>query len=71
MTKVQQTANRNQKPAHRLVALLVKLAIGYAFASLAINSGSLWQYAIAILAGIGTVVDLVKLIGIVKRKYHG
>jgi hypothetical protein len=42
---------------------LVELALGYLFFSLAVNSGSLWQWALAFVLFIGFVQNLAKLIG--------
>ena len=50
------------KPGY-LVFGLVELGLAYLFASLAINSGSLWQWALALIFLVGTLQNLVKLIG--------
>lgn len=43
-----------------LVLALIFLGIGYGFASLAIDSGSLWQYAIAIVFLVWAVKYIVR-----------
>jgi hypothetical protein len=40
---------------------LFELAVAYLFASLAIDSGSLWQYAVAILLFIGAIQNFVRI----------
>lgn len=52
----------------RLVWALVDLVITYIFGSLAINSGSLWQWGVAILFLINGIYNLVRFIG---RVIHG
>ena len=47
-----------------LVFGLVELGLAYWFVSLAINSGSLWEWALAIILLVGTLQNIVKLIGI-------
>lgn len=39
---------------------LIEAGLSYLFASLAINSGSLWQWLLAIVLAIGTVQNFVK-----------
>jgi hypothetical protein len=41
---------------------LFELTVAYLFASLAIDSGSLWQYAAAILLFIGAIQNFVRVI---------
>lgn len=65
----------NQRPQHnafvrwkytwhgRLVWALVDLVIAYIFGSLAINSGSLWQWGIAILFVLNGVYNVIRCIG--------
>jgi hypothetical protein len=40
---------------------LFELTVAYLFASLAIDSGSLWQYAVAILLFIGAIQNFVRI----------
>jgi hypothetical protein len=40
---------------------LFELGVAYLFASLAIDSGSLWQYAVAILLFIGAIQNFVRI----------
>ncbi|HVV25489.1 MAG TPA: hypothetical protein VHC21_00445 [Candidatus Saccharimonadales bacterium] len=47
---------------------IVELAIAYGFASLAINSGSLWWYLLTLIFLVGALQNLFKLIG---RFFHG
>jgi hypothetical protein len=47
---------------------LFELTVAYLFASLAIDSGSLWQYAVAILLFIGAIQNLVKAIRFSKHE---
>jgi len=44
-----------------LVFGLVELLIAYGFASWAIDSGSLWQYALAIIFLVGGVRNLIRI----------
>ena len=46
-----------------LVFGLVELAITYGFVSLSIDRGNLWWYLLALIFLIGTLQNLVKLIG--------
>jgi hypothetical protein len=39
---------------------LIEAGLAYAFASLAINSGSLWQWLLAIMLAIGSIQNFVK-----------
>lgn len=41
---------------------VVELGLAYLFASLAINSGSLWQWALALIMVIGFLQNFVKLL---------
>lgn len=45
------------------VAGLVELAISYGIGSLAINSGSWWEYVLTLIFLIGALQNFVKLIG--------
>jgi heme/copper-type cytochrome/quinol oxidase subunit 4 len=47
------------KPGYITFAVL-EIILAYIFASLAINSGSLWQYAIAFILIFGSLQNLVK-----------
>lgn len=51
-----------------LVFGLVELAIAYGFASLAIDSGSLWWYLLTLIFFVGVLQNLFKLIG---KIFHG
>jgi hypothetical protein len=46
-----------------LVFALVELAIAYGFASLAIDRGNLWWYLMALIFLVGSLQNLLKLIG--------
>ena len=47
---------------------LVELGLAYLFGSLAINSGSLWQWALAIIFVVGTLQNFFKPIaGMLRR----
>jgi hypothetical protein len=46
----------------RLAWLVLDLAIAYAFGSLAVNSGAIWQYAITVLFLIDAIYNLVQFI---------
>jgi hypothetical protein len=48
----------------RVVWTIVDLAIVYAFGSLAVNSGSLWQWGVAALFLIDGLYNLIRLIGL-------
>ena len=50
------------KPGY-LVFGLVELGLWYLFASLAINSGSLWEWTLAVILFIGLLQNLIKLMG--------
>ena len=52
-----------------LVFGLVELALSYLFVSLAINSGSIWQWALGIVLIVGFVQNLVRagLTGALKK----
>ncbi len=45
-----------------LVFAVVELLLAYGFASLAIDRGSLWWYALTLITFIGTLRNLIKLI---------
>lgn len=51
-----------------LVFGLIELAIAYGFASLAIDSGSLWWYLLTLIFFVGALQNLFKLIG---KIFHG
>lgn len=54
------------KAAYAVFAL-VELALSYLFASLAVDSGNLWQWALAIVLFVGFAQNFVKLIrGIIR-----
>jgi uncharacterized membrane protein len=44
-----------------LVFGLIELGVAYLFASLAIDTGSLWQYAVTILLFIGAIQNFVRI----------
>lgn len=46
-----------------LIFGLIELAIAYGFASLAIDSGSLWWYLLTLIFLVGALQNLLKLIG--------
>ena len=45
-----------------LVFGLVELGLAYLFASLAIDSGSLWHWALAIIFAVGFLQNLVRMV---------
>jgi len=45
-----------------LIFGLVELGLAYWLASLAINSGSLWEWALAIIFAVGFLQNIIKLI---------
>jgi len=49
------------KPGYLLFGL-VELGLSYWFLSLAINSGSLWEWALAIILLVGFLQNMVKLV---------
>ena len=51
-----------------LVFALIELGLSYGLASLAVNSGALWQYLLALILLIGCLQNLAKLI---KSIIHG
>lgn len=51
-----------------LVFGLVELVLAYLFASLAVNSGSLWQWALAIIFAVGFLQNIIKLAWKVARR---
>ncbi|HWB38828.1 MAG TPA: hypothetical protein VG604_01150 [Candidatus Saccharimonadales bacterium] len=51
-----------------LVFGLLELAITYAFVSLAIDRGNLWWYLLTLIFLVGTLQNLIKLIG---TFFHG
>lgn len=53
-----------------LVFGLVELGLAYLFASLAINSGNLWQWALAIIFVVGFFQNLVRLIRLAISKWR-
>jgi len=46
----------------QLVFGIIELALAYLFGSLAVNSGSLWEWFLTIVFLIGFLQDLIKLI---------
>ena len=50
-----------------LVFGLVELGLSYLFFSLAVNSGSLWEWTLTLILGIGVLQNLVRLIGVLLR----
>jgi len=46
-----------------LVFATVELIIAYGFGSLSINSGNLWWYLLTIIFLVGTIQNIVRLIG--------
>jgi len=50
------------------VFCVIELAIAYGFASLAIDSGSLWWYLLTLIFLVGALQNLFKLIG---KFFHG
>lgn len=50
-----------------LVFGLVELGLAYLFASLAINSGSLWQWALTIILAAGFLRNLIQMMLVPKR----
>lgn len=50
------------KPWLTFAVVIVELMLAYIFASLAINSGSLWQWGLGIVLVIGALRNLVNLI---------
>lgn len=53
-----------------LVFGLVELGLSYLFASLAVNSGSLWQWTLAVVLFVGFGQNFVKLIGKLVRGHQ-
>jgi hypothetical protein len=51
-----------------LIFGLIELAIAYGFASLAIDSGSLWWYLLTLVFFVGALQNIFKLIG---KLFHG
>jgi hypothetical protein len=49
---------------------LVELGLSYLFFSLAVNSGSLWEWTLAIILGIGFLQNLARLIGAFVHANH-
>lgn len=58
---LQQLDNFHKTRTGFLVAGLVELGLAYLFASLAINSGSLWEWALAIILVVGTLQNFIRL----------
>jgi hypothetical protein len=46
---------------------LLELALAYLFFSLAVNSGSLWQWAVVIILGIGVLQNFGRLMGTLRN----
>jgi hypothetical protein len=53
-----------------LVFGLVELAIAYGFVSLSIDRGNLWYYLLTLIFLVGSLQNLVKLIGTFFRGKH-
>jgi len=51
-----------------LVFGLAELGLAYLFASLAINSGSLWQYALAFILLFGAIQNFIKIFRLLKHE---
>jgi hypothetical protein len=51
-----------------LIFGLAELGLAYLFISLAINSGSLWQYALAIIFFAGSIQNLVRIFKTAKNE---
>ena len=49
---------------------LVELGLAYLFGSLAVNSGSVWQWTLTIILLVGFLQNLVRLIGVLIRGKH-
>jgi hypothetical protein len=50
-----------------LVFGLVELGFAYLFGSLAINSGSLWQWTLTLILGIGILQNFARLVMVHKK----
>lgn len=61
---LKQLGTFHETKAGLLVFGLVELALSYSFASLAIDSGSPWQWTVALILLIGTGQNFVRLIRI-------
>jgi hypothetical protein len=59
MTTVQSLDKWHKTRQGHLVFGLVELVVAYGFASWAIDTGSLWQYALAIILAFGGIRNLV------------
>ncbi len=57
------------KPGYLLFAV-IELAVAYGFASLAIDRGSWWWYVLTLVFLVGSLQNLVKLIGSFSRGKH-
>jgi hypothetical protein len=53
-----------------LVFALVELGVAYWIASLAIDTGSLWQYAVAILLLVGAIQNFVRIFKPIKNEHN-
>lgn len=62
MNAVQQLDKFHKTRSGYLVFGLVELALAYLFASLAVNSGSLWEWALALILLVGFLQNILKLI---------
>lgn len=65
---MQQLASWHKTKLGLLVFGVVELGLAYVIASLAINSGSLWEYALTLILLVGFLQNIVRLIG---RLIHG
>jgi hypothetical protein len=50
---------RRISPRVRVVFAAAKIALSYLFISLAINSGSLWQYTVAFVLAVSGIADII------------
>ena len=60
---MQRLHNFHQTKIGLLVFGLVELGLSYLFFSLAVNSGSLWQWTLAFILFVGFAQNFVRLIG--------
>lgn len=65
---MQQLAKWHETKVRLLVFAAIELGLAYLLGSLAVNSGSLWEWALAIILLVGTLQNLVRLIGKFVRK---
>jgi hypothetical protein len=60
---MQQLAKWHDTKLGLLIFAVVELAVCYGFVSLSIDRGNLWWYLLALIFLIGTLQNLVKLLG--------